>query len=94
MLLQRLVAAYGPIANSNDRPNPYTRIEPFGDPPTAPGLALLAKRRSGQPHDQACNDKTSGSDLADAPFERAAHLGLLDNLVARAVAHCSDRLPR
>ena len=33
MLLQRLVAAYGPIANSNDRPNPYRRIEPFGDPP-------------------------------------------------------------
>ena len=33
MLLQRLVAAYGPIANSNDRPNPYTRIEPFGEPP-------------------------------------------------------------
>ena len=33
MLLQRLVAAYGPIADSNDRPNPYTRVEPFGDPP-------------------------------------------------------------
>ncbi len=33
MLLQRLVAAYGPIADSNDRPNPYTRIEPFGEPP-------------------------------------------------------------
>ena len=33
MLLQRLVAAYGPIANSNDLPNPYTRIEPFGEPP-------------------------------------------------------------
>ena len=33
MLLQRLVAAYGPIANSNDRPNPYMRIEPFGEPP-------------------------------------------------------------
>ncbi len=33
MLLQRLVAAYGPIASSNDRPNPYTRVEPFGDPP-------------------------------------------------------------
>ena len=32
-LLQQLVAAYGPIANSNDRPNPYTRIEPFGEPP-------------------------------------------------------------
>jgi sugar lactone lactonase YvrE len=32
-LLQRLVAVYGPIANSNDRPNPYTRIEPFGEPP-------------------------------------------------------------
>ena len=32
-LLQRLVAAYGPIADSNDRPNPYTRIEPFGEPP-------------------------------------------------------------
>lgn len=32
-LLQQLVAAYGPIANSNDLPNPYTRIEPFGDPP-------------------------------------------------------------
>ena len=33
MLLQRLVAAYGPIANSNDRPNPYRRGEPFGEPP-------------------------------------------------------------
>ena len=33
MLLQRLVAAYGPIANSNDLPNPYTRIEPYGEPP-------------------------------------------------------------
>ena len=33
MLLQRLVAAYGPIADSNDRPNPYTRVEPFGEPP-------------------------------------------------------------
>ena len=33
MLLQRLVAAYGPIANSNDRPNPYKRVEPFGEPP-------------------------------------------------------------
>ncbi len=32
-LLQQLVAVYGPIANSNDRPNPYTRIEPFGEPP-------------------------------------------------------------
>ena len=32
-LLQRLVAAYGPIADSNDKPNPYTRIEPFGEPP-------------------------------------------------------------
>ncbi len=32
-LLQQLVAVYGPIANGNDRPNPYTRIEPFGDPP-------------------------------------------------------------
>lgn len=32
-LLQELVAAYGPIANSNDRPNPYTRIEPWGEPP-------------------------------------------------------------
>ena len=31
MLLQRLVAAYGPIADSNDRPNPYTRVEPFGE---------------------------------------------------------------
>ena len=33
MLLQRLVAAYGPIAGSNELPNPYTRIEPYGDPP-------------------------------------------------------------
>ena len=33
LLLQRLVAAYGPIANSNDLPNPYTRIEPYGEPP-------------------------------------------------------------
>ena len=33
MLLQKLVAAYGPIANSNDRPNPYRRVEPFGEPP-------------------------------------------------------------
>ena len=33
MLLQKLVAAYGPIADSNDRPNPYTRVEPFGEPP-------------------------------------------------------------
>ena len=33
MLLQRLVAAYGPIADSNERPNPYTRVEPFGEPP-------------------------------------------------------------
>ena len=32
-LLQQLVAAYGPIANSNDRPNPYTRIEPWGEVP-------------------------------------------------------------
>ena len=32
-LLQQLVAAYGPIANSNDRPNPYTRLEPWGDRP-------------------------------------------------------------
>ena len=32
-LLQQLVAAYGPIANGNDRPNPYTRIEPWGEPP-------------------------------------------------------------
>ena len=32
-LLQQLVAAYGPIANSNDRPNPYTRIEPWGERP-------------------------------------------------------------
>lgn len=32
-LLQQLVAVYGPIANSNDRPNPYTRIEPFGESP-------------------------------------------------------------
>ena len=33
LLLQKLVAAYGPIASSNDRPNPYTRVEPFGEPP-------------------------------------------------------------
>ena len=33
MLLQQLVAVYGPIANSNDRPNPYTRVEPYGEPP-------------------------------------------------------------
>jgi sugar lactone lactonase YvrE len=32
-LLQQLVAAYGPIANNNDLPNPYTRIEPWGEPP-------------------------------------------------------------
>jgi len=32
-LLQQLVAAYGPIAHGNDRPNPYTRIEPWGEPP-------------------------------------------------------------
>lgn len=31
--LQKLVAVYGPIAHSNDRPNPYTRIEPWGEPP-------------------------------------------------------------
>ncbi len=31
--LQKLVAVYGPIAYSNDRPNPYTRIEPWGEPP-------------------------------------------------------------
>ena len=31
--LQSLVSTHGPIANSNDLPNPYTRIEPFGDPP-------------------------------------------------------------
>jgi sugar lactone lactonase YvrE len=31
--LQKLVAVYGPIANSNDRPNPYTRIEPWGEAP-------------------------------------------------------------
>ena len=31
--LQKLVAVYGPIAVSNDRPNPYTRIEPWGDIP-------------------------------------------------------------
>ena len=37
MLLQKLVAAYGPIADSNDRPNPYTRIEPFGEPPPGNG---------------------------------------------------------
>ena len=33
LLLQRLVAAYGPIANSNDLPNPYRRVEPYGEPP-------------------------------------------------------------
>ena len=31
--LQKLVAVYGPIAYGNDRPNPYTRIEPWGQPP-------------------------------------------------------------
>lgn len=31
--LQKLVAVYGPVANGNDRPNPYTRIEPWGEPP-------------------------------------------------------------
>lgn len=31
--LQKLVAVYGPIANYNDLPNPYTRIEPWGEPP-------------------------------------------------------------
>jgi len=31
--LQKLVAVYGPIAYSNDRPNPYVRIEPWGEPP-------------------------------------------------------------
>jgi sugar lactone lactonase YvrE len=31
--LQQLVAVYGPIAHSNSRPNPYTRIEPWGEPP-------------------------------------------------------------
>jgi sugar lactone lactonase YvrE len=31
--LQKLVAVYGPIAHSNDRPNPYTRIEPWGEVP-------------------------------------------------------------
>jgi sugar lactone lactonase YvrE len=31
--LQDLVAVYGPIAHGNDRPNPYTRIEPWGEPP-------------------------------------------------------------
>ncbi len=31
--LQKLVAVYGPIAYSNDRPNPYTRMEPWGEPP-------------------------------------------------------------
>jgi len=31
--LQKLVAVYGPIAHGNDRPNPYTRIEPWGEPP-------------------------------------------------------------
>ena len=37
LLLQRLVAAYGPIANSNDLPNPYTRVEPYGEPPPGNG---------------------------------------------------------
>ena len=32
-VLQQLVAIYGPVANGNDRPNPYTRIEPWGEPP-------------------------------------------------------------
>lgn len=31
--LQKLVAVYGPIAHSNDRPNPYTRVEPWGKAP-------------------------------------------------------------
>jgi len=31
--LQKLVAVYGPIAYSNDRPNPYTRMEPWGEAP-------------------------------------------------------------
>lgn len=31
--LQKLVAVYGPVAQSNDRPNPYTRIEPWGEAP-------------------------------------------------------------
>ncbi|MGI9204168.1 MAG: hypothetical protein ACR2Q3_09165 [Woeseiaceae bacterium] len=31
--LQKLVAVYGPIAHSNDRPNPYTRLEPWGEAP-------------------------------------------------------------
>jgi len=31
--LQKLVAVYGPIAYGNDRPNPYARIEPWGEPP-------------------------------------------------------------
>jgi sugar lactone lactonase YvrE len=31
--LQKLVAVYGPIAYSNDRPNPYTRLEPWGEAP-------------------------------------------------------------
>ena len=31
--LQKLVAVYGPIAHSNDRPNTYTRIEPWGEAP-------------------------------------------------------------
>lgn len=35
--LQQLVAVYGPIAHSNDRPNPYTRIEPWGTPPPGNG---------------------------------------------------------
>ena len=43
-LLQQLVAAYGPIANSNDRPNPYTRIEPFGEPP--PGTLSCCSDRA------------------------------------------------
>ena len=35
--LQQLVAVYGPIAYSNDRPNPYTRIEPWGEAPAGNG---------------------------------------------------------
>ena len=31
--LQQLVSVYGPIAHSNERPNPYTRIEPWGEAP-------------------------------------------------------------
>lgn len=31
--LQKLVSVYGPVAHSNDRPNPYTRIEPWGEAP-------------------------------------------------------------